>query len=247
MKKITVLLLLFTIAGLPAESNAKGKWSDFFKSKEKKESTPKTDLIPLSNGDLTAAFKQALETGSEKVVNQLSKVDGFNADPAIHIPLPQKMKRVKKVLSRLGMSSMVSDLELKINRAAELATPKAKKIFLNSIQNMSFDDVKSIYQGGNHSATQYFQSKMSPELAKEMKPVISKSLSDVGALQLYDKVIKKYKSVPFLPDVKTNLNEYVVNKSMDGVFYYLSKQEEAIRKDPLKQTTKLLKKVFGQH
>ncbi len=245
MKKITPGLILLIASALPLSLHAMGKWSDFFKSKEKPEIISKKQKIAFSTDELSAAFKDALKIGSEKVVNQLGQVDGFNADPAIHIPLPKTMKKVKKALSRFGMSSMVNDLELKINRAAELAAPKAKKLFLESIQNMSFEDVKTIYQGDTHSATKYFQSKMTPTLSREMKPVITDSLSEVGAIQLYDKVVKKYQGLPFVPDIKTNLTEYVVTKSMDGIFYYLAKQEEAIRKDPVKQTTNLLKKVFG--
>jgi len=110
---------------------------------------------------------------------------------------------------------------------------------------MSFEDVKKIYKGPEDAATQYFRRKMSPSLAKEMKPVVTNSLSEVGAVQAYDNVMKQYRSVPFVPDVKANLTDYVVEKGMDGIFYYMAKEEAAIRANPAKRTTELLKRVFG--
>ena len=110
---------------------------------------------------------------------------------------------------------------------------------------MTFDDVKRIYEGPEDSATQYFKEKMSPPLSKKMRSIIESSLSEVGAIKAYDKVMGKYKKLPFVPDVKADLTKHVVKKGMSGIFHYLAKEESAIRKDPVKQTTDLLKKVFG--
>ena len=197
--------------------------------------------------EIGAGLKDALRVGSETVVAQLGRVDGFNIDPAVHIPLPKQLDTVKSVLDKVGMSSLLKDLELKLNRAAEVATPKAKKLFSQAITEMSFDDVKKIYEGPEDAATQYFRSKMSPSLAKEMEPVVNNSLSEVGAVQAYDNVMKEYRSVPFVPDVKADLTDYVIEKGMDGIFYYMAKEEAAIRANPAKRTTDLLKRVFGAH
>jgi hypothetical protein len=132
-----------------------------------------------------------------------------------------------------------------LNRAAESATPKAKKLFLQAITDMTFDDVKNIYKGPDNSATEYFQNRMSSPLKKEMQPIVENTLSQVGAIQAYDKVIGQYKTLPFVPDVKANLTEHVIQKGMKGIFYYIAKEEASIRKNPAKQTTALLKKVFG--
>ena len=183
--------------------------------------------------------------GSETVVAQLGKTDGFNADPSIHIPLPENLETVKKALDKVGLSEMLDDLELKLNRAAEAATPKAKELFGNAIAEMSIDDVQTIYKGPEDAATQYFRSKMTPDLTREMAPVVEESLSQVGAVKAYDEVMGQYKSIPFMPDVKEDLNGYVVEKGMDGIFYYLAREEAAIRSDPLKQSTALLKRLFG--
>jgi len=199
----------------------------------------------LSAAEIGAGLKDALRVGSENVIARLGRVDGFNTDPAVHIPLPKQLKTVQSALSKVGMSSMLEDLELKLNRAAEAATPKAKKLFKEAIVDMSFDDAKKIYNGPKDAATRYFKGKMSPELIQDMRPVVKNSLAKVGAVQSYDNVMTKYRSLPFVPDVKTNLTNYVVEKGIDGVFYYMAKEEAAIRENPVKRTTEVLRKVFG--
>jgi hypothetical protein len=200
----------------------------------------------LSIEEINAGLKEALKVGSENVVNQLGAADGFNMDSNIHIPLPASLDRVKTLLGRVGMSSLFEDLELRLNRAAELATPRAKQLFATAISTMTIADVKQIYGGPDDAATQYFKEKMSSDLAAEIKPVIQESLSEVGAIRSYDTMIEQYKSLPFVPDVKADLTEHVVVKGMDGIFYYLAREEAAIRQNPVKRTTQLLQKVFGQ-
>ncbi|NPA24418.1 MAG: DUF4197 domain-containing protein [Deltaproteobacteria bacterium] len=200
----------------------------------------------LSTDEIAAGLKDALRVGSEAVVSRLGKNGGFELDKAVHIPLPDKLQTVKKTLAKVGMAGMLDDLELKLNRAAEVATPKAKKLFLKAIDEMSIDDARKIYQGPDDAATRYFREKMSPELAREMKPVVAASLSEVGAIKTYDEIMGQYKNIPFVPDVKEDLNQYVVEKGIDGIFYYLAKEEAAIRSDPLKQSTALLKQLFGK-
>jgi hypothetical protein len=111
---------------------------------------------------------------------------------------------------------------------------------------MTFDDVKKIYQGPQDSATQYLKSKTAPQIKATMAPIVDKTLNEVGAITAYDKAISKYKDLPFVPNVKADLLNHVVNEGMNGMFYYIAQEEAAIRKDPVKQSTELLKKVFGK-
>ena len=194
---------------------------------------------------VAAGLKEALRVGSDTVVSKLGKPDGFNADPKIHIPLPKSFKTVQSTLQPLGMSYLLDDLELKLNRAAEQATPKAKALFLSAIEGMTLDDVMGIYNGPPDAATRYFQKKMSPQLAVEMKPVVDQALEQAGAVQAYDSVMGQYKTVPFVPDVKADLTGYVVDQGMNGIFHYLAQEEAAIRQNPAKRTTELLRTVFG--
>ncbi|MCW9049042.1 MAG: DUF4197 domain-containing protein [Deltaproteobacteria bacterium] len=202
-------------------------------------------VAELTETDIAAGLQEALRVGTERVVAQLGQTNGFNDDLDIHIPLPENLKKVRSVLGSVGMSGMMDDLELKLNRAAEQATPQAKALFWKSIEEMSIEDVQRIYKGPEDSATRYFQGKMTGPLAEAMKPLISKSLSEVGAVNAYDAAIGQYSSLPFVPDVKADLTAYVVEKGMDGIFFYLGKEEAAIRQNPVKRTTEILQKVFG--
>lgn len=198
----------------------------------------------LTTDEIGKGLKEALRVGSESVVNQLGANDGFNADENIHIPLPGSLTTAKNLLAKVGQSHLLDDLELKLNRAAEAATPKAKQLFFNAISQMTLDDVKKIYDGPDDAATQYFKGKMSPQLAEEMRPVVDHTLSQVGAVRSYDNMMTEYKKLPFVPDIKANLSDHVITKGMDGIFYYLAKEEAAIRQNPVKRTTELLQKVF---
>ena len=239
--------VLAVLAGSPTRAGAENNWwnkgLDVLKTLS--EENVEKPGAENSYADIGEAFKQALRLGTENVVGRLGTVDGFNADPAVHIPLPEELKTVKTMLSQIGMSQLADDLELKLNRAAETATPIAKTLFLEAIGDMTFDDVKRIYEGPKDAATQYFQGRMSPALKKEMQPIVEKVLSQVGAIQAYDKFIGQYKALPFVPDVKANLTGHVIEKGITGIFGYLAKEEASIREDPAKQTTALLKKVFG--
>jgi hypothetical protein len=208
-------------------------------------SAPQAPASSLTNQDLSSGLKDALRVGTESVVGQLGRLDGFNSDPAIHLPLPESLRQVKTALGAVGMSALLDDLELKLNRAAEEATPAAKQLFLNAIEGMTLEDVKGIYNGPKDSATRYFQGKMSTPLAAQMQPIVERTLDQVGAVQSYDAVMGQYATLPFMPDVKADLNRYVVDKGMAGIFHYLAIEEAAIRENPAKRTTEILQKVFG--
>ncbi len=225
---------------LISTADAKEKWWKKIFNKDISNSNE------LSVTDMSGAFKQALTIGAEAVISQLGTEGGFSDDEAVYIPLPENLKKVAKVLKKIGLSGQVDDLELKLNKAAETAVPIAKDLFIQSIKDMTFEDVKTIYKGADDSATQYFKEKMTTSLAEKMNPIVENSLSAVGAIQSLNRVMDKYQNIPFVSEVTPNLTEYVVEKGTDGVFHYLAQQESAIRKDPLKQTTDLLKKVFGK-
>ena len=203
------------------------------------------DNQPLTTREIGLGLKDALKVGTGNVVGQLGRKDGFHLDPAIHIPLPKNLRKVQSALDAVGLAYMLDDLELKLNRAAEVATPKAKAIFWQAIREMTFRDIMAIYNGPDDAATRYFQDKMTPELVRQMQPVVSSSLAEVGAVKSYDRAIGKYQSLPFVPDVKADLSSYVIEKGIDGMFYYLAKEEKAIRNEPVKRTTELLRRVFG--
>ena len=198
----------------------------------------------LSQQDIIAGLKDALRVGSETVTKQLGRKDGFYRDPSIRIPLPEKFQQAQAILNRLQLSPMLDDLETSLNRAAEQATPKTKKIFLQAIKDMRFDDAMRIYKGPEDAATDYFKQKTTPQLTEEIRPIIDQALQKTGAVQLYDQFIGKYAGLPLVPDLKTDLNTYVSDRTLAGIFTYLAKEEAAIRQNPAKRTTELLQKLF---
>lgn len=200
----------------------------------------------LSNDEIGKGIKEALRVGTERLVGQLGSANGFNGDPQVRIPLPENLKRAQSALSRFGMSGMADDLEVRLNRAAEAATPKAKKLFGDAITAMTLQDVKGILNGPSNSATKFFEGKMTSPLKAEFKPIVNASLADVGAIRSYDQMMGQYKSLPFVPDVKADLTNHVLEKAIAGIFLYLGKEEAAIRENPAKRTTELLKKVFAK-
>ena len=255
MKKIVKLIpwrgSAIVLAGLLLAGSAGAGWldkgMDAIKSLDTSDSSSSGSSLSstLSVEDISAGLKEALKVGAGNVVEQVGAEDGFNNDDQIHIPLPDSLSTVKSILTRFKMAYLFEDLELKLNRAAEAASPKAKQLFLNAITGMSLDDAKKIYDGPDDAATQYFKGKMSTDLAGEMKPVVEDSLSEVGAVKAYDTMMSKYKDLPMVPDAKANLTDYVIEKGMDGIFYYMAQEEAAIRQNPAKRTTEILQKVFG--
>lgn len=244
-QRARALGLLLTTVLYAGGVSAQSDWFSMGKKLFEGFSSNKEIANALSEGEIAAGLKEALRVGSETVVKQLAQTGGFEQDPKVRIPLPDSLEPVRKGMAAVGMGSLLDDLEARLNRAAEVATPKAQAIFFDAIQQMTLDDAEKIYQGPDDAATRYFQEKMSESLAREMRPVVKNSLSDVGAVQLYKNVMGQYESLPFVPKIDENLTNYVVENGMNGIFHYLAIEEANIRKDPVKQTTKLLKRVFG--
>lgn len=204
-----------------------------------------SSVSSLSTSEISAGLREALKIGTSNVVGQLGTANGFNLDPKIHIPLPSTLAKVDSALSAVGMSSLTDDLELRLNRAAEAATPKAKELFINAISQMTITDAKNILTGPQDAATQFLRRAMGPQLAQSMQPIIQQAMAQAGAIKAYDSVMGRYSQIPFMPNVKADLNNYVTDKAMDGIFYYVAQEEAAIRTNPAARTTDLLKKVFA--
>ncbi|MEJ2114480.1 MAG: DUF4197 domain-containing protein [Gammaproteobacteria bacterium] len=221
-------------------------WFDKAKELLNESEVSSSTTSKLTDAEVSLGLKEALRVGSDLVVSQLGATDGFNADPSIHIPLPNSLQKVQSTLEKVGMSGLLDDLETRLNRAAEIATPKAKELFLNTISAMTLDDAQNILAGKNDAATRYFQSKMTPDLVKEFTPIVNDSLAEAGAIKSYDNAIGQYKKLPLVPDAQANLSSYVVEKGMDGIFHYLALEEAKIRTNPIARTTDLLKKVFAK-
>ena len=242
MRFLLVILILFSSQAVNASWFSKAQ--ELFNSPNILNQI-KTNSGTLSNSEMGSGIKEALSKGISHVVNKLGVQDGFNNDANVHIPLPKILARVDSALSMIGMSELTDELELKFNRAAEIATSQAKNLFVNAISQMSIADAQSILTGSNDAATQYLRKTMGIELENSMQPVVASAMTNTGAAQAYDSVMSKYQNIPFMPDIKANMNDYVVSKAIDGIFYYVAQEEAAIRTNPTARTSELLQKVFN--
>jgi len=199
----------------------------------------------LSSEEIVEGLREALRVGAQTVVGQLGTTDGYNSDAAIHIPLPSKMQKAQNLMRKFGLSALADDVELRINRAAEAAAPRTKELIWRAIKEMTLNDVKRIYDGPKDAATQYFRRVSTDDLSAAVKPVVDQALQEVGAIASYDNLVGQYSKMPFVPDIKSDLSAHAVRGALSGLFHYLAREEEAIRDNPGKQTTDLLKRVFG--
>lgn len=200
----------------------------------------------VDNDTAIRGLKEALSIGTEKAVKNVSQTDGFFGNKMIKILMPEKIQKVANVLSKVGYQKEVDAFVLSMNRAAEKAAPKATSYFVGAIKEMSFEDARGILNGGDTAATEFFRKKTRDKLYEEFKPIISSSLSEVGATNAYKDMMARYDSIPFMDKQSLDLDHYVTNKSLDGLFYMVGQEEKKIRTDPAARVTDLLKTVFGK-
>lgn len=200
----------------------------------------------LTNAQIIQGLKEALNQGVTKGTNALSVTDGFFKNAAVKILFPPEAQRVESSLRRLGAGNLVDNAVLKINRAAEDASKPAKTIFINAISRMTVNDAMGILMGERNSCTQYLKRTVSGDLYNAFNPTIKNSLNKVGALDAWTSVITRYNQIPMVQRVNPNLDDHVTNKTMDGVFHMVEKEEGNIRANPTARATDLMRKVFSK-
>src|SRR5450830_125248 len=199
----------------------------------------------LSNTEASGGLKAALIQGATKAVSQLSAADGFFGNPEVKIPLPDSLNKAEKAMRMFGMGKQADELVLKMNRAAEAAVPEAKTLLVDSVKKMSLADAKVILTGGDDAATQYFKKTTSEPMAAKFLPIVKKSTENVQLAQQYNKFAEMGSKFGLVKKDQANLEQYVTQKALDGVYIMMAKEEAAIRQDPVGQASNLLKKVFG--
>jgi len=200
----------------------------------------------LDDNTIISGLKEALSIGTENAVKSVSQVDGYFANEIIKILMPEKIQKVADILGKVGYQQQVDDFILSMNRAAEKAAPKAASIFGSAIKEMTLDDARGILDGGDTAATDYFKAKTSGTIYETFKPIISSSMNKVGVTRSYKEMMDTYTSLPFMKSESLDLDHYVTDKSLDGLFYMLGQEEKKIRTNPAGRVTELLKKVFGE-
>ena len=239
MKKYILLPLLplFLIISTPQCSSG-GFLDDLIKQATKPETSQEDTFI--------AGLKQALDIGTKNAVNAVSREDGYFGNLNIKIPVPDELEDVEKLLRKVGMGDRVDSFVLTMNRAAEAAAPRAVDIFVGAIRDMTVVDAYGIVKGDETAATTYFQDKTSLSLYNLFKPVVTDSMAEVGVVRSYKRMMDKYNSIPFVRKIDVDLEDYVTNGALDGLFFMVGEEEKKIRKDPAARVTELLRKVFGE-
>jgi Protein of unknown function (DUF4197) len=199
----------------------------------------------LSNTEASSGLKEALTQGVGKAVATLGAADGFFGNKEVKIPLPSSLQKIQKGMKLVGMGKQSDELVLKMNRAAEAAVPEAKTLLVGSIKQMTLADAKAILTGPQDAATQYFKKTTSAQMAEKFLPIVTKATENVKLAYSYNKYAAMGSKFGVVKKEDANINQYVTQKALDGVYLMVAKEEAAIRKDPLGQASSLLKKVFG--
>lgn len=199
----------------------------------------------LSQGDMSSGLKEALAVGSERAIKGLSRSGGFLDDKDVRIPLPGKLRKIESSLRMLGQGKAVDEFLQTANRAAEQAIPKAAPIVGDAIRSMSFEDARKILSGPDDAATQYFRGKTTDSLTRAMLPIVSSATDKAGVTRAFKQMIDKAGPAASMLGDDLDVDEYIADKTLDGLFFKLAEEEKSIRRDPVARSTDLLKKVFG--
>lgn len=201
----------------------------------------------LTNDEVVNGLKEALTIGTNNSTAKASKLDGFYKNPLIKIPFPPEIKEVETTAKQLGLQKQVDKFVLTLNRAAETAAKDAAPIFVNAVKGMTIADGFQILNGGNNAATTYLRTKTESQLKVKFKPVVQKATAKVQLTRYWNPIASAYNKIPLIRKVNPDLNEYVTDKAIEGLFKLIAQEEVKIRTDANAQVTSLLQKVFGKH
>ena len=232
------MLLIWTFSLNPAAAG----FNDLLKSF--RNTLTKSDS--LSESEIIAGLKQALEIGSANAVDLVSQKGGYYDNPSIKIPLPQSVQKLENIIRGAGFGSKIDAFELSMNQAAEKAAPEAKSIFWDAIKKMEITDAKKILYGSDNEATRYFKDKTSDQLLQIFKPIVAESMAKVGVTRAYQELNDQVKSIPFAGSMSFDLDQYVTDEALIGLFKMLAEEEKKIRTEPAARVTEILQKVFAK-
>lgn len=203
------------------------------------------DLGGLSNADAVGGLKSALTQGCAAAISKLGVENGFLGNDQVKIPLPEALKKVESGLRMFGMKKQADELVTAMNRAAEQAVPEAKALLVEAVRRMSVQDAKGILTGNDTAATEYFRKTTSEQLTQKFLPIVTKATAKVGLAEKYNALAGKGAQFGLVDAKQARIEDYVTQKTLDGLFLMVAEQEKAIRKDPVGSATGMAKKVFG--
>ncbi|MER2540749.1 MAG: DUF4197 domain-containing protein [Azonexus sp.] len=202
-------------------------------------------LDAISTGDASAGVKEALAKGADYAVASLGKEGGFLGNSKVKIPLPGYLQKAESGLRMMGLGKQADELSNTMNHAAEQAVAEAKPILSDSIKKMSVQDAKGILTGGEDSVTQYFKRTSTDQLTQKFKPIVSASTKKLQLAEQYNALAGKAASIGVVDKKDADIDAYVTQKAMDGLFLMIAEEEKKLRSNPVGAGSDLLKKVFG--
>jgi hypothetical protein len=202
-------------------------------------------LDQITSREAVSGLKTALDKGLQAAVAALGRSDGFFGNPQVKIPLPESLQRTERLMRRVGMGQYADELILTMNRAAEAAVPEARQLFVDSVKKMTVQDAKGILSGGDTAATEYFRRSTEDALRKRFLPVVKKATARVELAEKYNEYAQTAAAFGLLKKEDANLDGYVTQKALDGLFLMVAEEEKQIRKDPLGSASAIIRKVFG--
>ena len=202
-------------------------------------------LADLSQTDASGGLKDALIQGAQVAVKQLGAPGGFSNNPDVRIELPGNLGKAARTMKMMGMGAQVTQLETSMNQAAEAAVPQAQALLVESVKKMTVQDAKSILAGPEDSATQYLNKTSREQLRAKFLPIVQQTTAQVGLAQQYNAFAGQAASFGVIDAKSANIESYVTEQALDGLFEMIAKQEASIRQNPAGAATSLAKKVFG--
>lgn len=206
-------------------------------------------IAGLSAAEVAMGLRAALDNGVGNALSNLGQTDGFLGDPTVRIPLPKVLQDVQSYLAPLGADGLLVDLQQQLNRGAEAAVPAAKAIFLGAVLDLTIQDAFDILRGPDTAATDYLQARTTDSLRDLFSPIMAGALEDTGALRLVEQVENRVQTIPFATglgaDARSDLISHGVDYGLQGVFHFIGEEEKAIRANPAKRTSEILRRVFG--
>lgn len=248
MMRISIVIvsaaLSFTLAGITRADSLGSKFEQQLLKKQNNSNTNSN----ISQTEAAGGIKEAMALGVKRAITQLGREDGFNNDPVVRILVPKQMRKIADTARQFGAGKKVDQFELSMNRAAEKAIPAAADIFADAVRQMTVQDAINIVRGDQDAGTQFFRRVTEDKLRAKFMPIVADATAKTGVTKRYKEMSGKNSEITKLlgGGESIDLDRYVTDKSMDGLYHYVAEQEKDIRKNPLKQSSNLLRKVFGR-
>ena len=242
MTRSVAVVVLTCLVAVATPACAQVRIEDFLKGwPQQRPGTGAVGDVRIGEG-----LKEALRIGTQNAVAATGRLDGYFANRAIKILMPERLRNLEVGLRSIGFGAQADELVRGMNRAAERAAPFAREIFVDAIGRMTIDDARRILGGPDTAATDYFRDKTTTKLTTAFAPIVDRAMNEVGVSRQYSQILDQARAIPFFRAEDYDLNRYVVGKALDGLFHVVGEEERKIRRDPAARVTDLLREVFGQ-